>query len=361
MRVSGGVPPEDIAAGQDRPACATGDPANSAPSRAAAFGSRLWVKRPRLVRGADFREGFLLGLSALAVKALPVERWMAASDRMRWLNRGAGSGRYRRFRDRVNAFYGPAADEAFAQRLWRDHIISQHRRRLTTVAEHLAKSYRPAIRLEGLDRLRSALADGRGVILWFDNLRYHSLIGRRGLAEAGYPLWCTSAVTHGFSSSLAGSRILNPIQVSAEARYCQRRLTFDGSSALGATREIRRHLAGNGIVCVTNNAYIGRRVIHVPIGAAAWLAVATTPLNLAHRDGAALLPVAAIEDDPFRAYSVTVGPPLAVRGGDRDGAFGEAARRYAAYLEPIVRAHPEQWIMWQGPIDQPPEAAAAPA
>ncbi|MFO1183828.1 MAG: hypothetical protein U1E56_03465 [Bauldia sp.] len=357
-------PEEKAAQGRERAKGSAGaaDASGKAVPSAAvnpSFGSRLSAKRRHLLRGADFREGFLLGLSALAVKALQPTRWAAAGDRMRWLSRGAGSGRYRRFGERVRAFYGPAVDGAFVRDLWRDHVISLHRRRLMTVAEHLAPDHRAAIRVEGLDNIRSALAAGRGAILWFDNLRHHSLIGRRGIAEAGFQFWCTSAITHGFSSSLVGARLLNPIQVGAESRYCQRRVVFDESSALTATREIREHLAANGIVCVTNNAYIGRRVIHVPIGAAAWLAIATTPLNIAYRDGATLLPVATLEHEPFRSYSVTVGAPLPVRGPNRDRAFRDCARHYAAYLEPIVRAHPGQWIMWQGPIDRVPAASGA--
>jgi lauroyl/myristoyl acyltransferase len=284
----------------------------------------------------------------------PVEKWAGVTERFYWFERGLRSGRFRRFRNRVAAFFGPEADDAFASQLWRAHRTSRHRRRLQIVAARLGSGYRPEIQFEGRERLDAALAHGRGVILWLDNFMHHAVIGKRPFADAGYISWQLSSVDHGLSRSRFGHAFLNPIQLSVEESYVAARVEFDGASALAATREVGERLAANGIVRITNNAYLGRRFVNTPFGASAWLSVATTPLNFARKSGAVLLPVAVFENVPFRRYSVTIGEPLPVGSDDRESAFRDTALLYAAYLEPLVRAHPEQWLAWQGPIDQPP-------
>jgi lauroyl/myristoyl acyltransferase len=317
-------------------------------------GSNLWVKRRRLVRGADLRAAFLIGLSALTVKTLPADKWTSVTDQIHRMERGERSRRFRRFRNRVAAFYGPEVDDDFVRDLWRGYRTARHRRRLHVVAEKIDSGYRPSIQFAGGEHIDRAVAAGNGVILWYDNFRHHPLIGKRAVAEAGHFGLHLTSVDHGFSSSVLGRRILNPIQSSAESAYVAEKVFFDGASALAATRKVSEHLRQNGVALITNNGYIGRKVLQVPIGVSAWIKIATTPLNLSWRTSAPLLPVAVIEHRAFREYSVTVGAPLAVDGDNKDAAFRLAARRYAEYLEPIVRAHPEQWIMWTGPIEQPP-------
>jgi hypothetical protein len=208
--------------------------------------------------------------------------------------------------------------------------------------------YKPEIRLEGRGVLDQALHRGKGAILWFDNFRYHSLIGKRPFAEAGYECWQLSSAYHGLSPSKFGKHFLNTVQRKAEARYVAGRIDVEASTVLKATRRVAELLAANGVVRITNNVSLGRQVIFVPIGASAWIPIATTPLNLARLNGAALLPVAVIEEEPFRQYCVTVGQPLPVSGGDKRAAFRETALQYAAYLEPLVHKYPDQWMAWAG-------------
>lgn len=320
--------------------------------------SRLAVKGPRLFEGSDIRETILLGLSVLTTKTCPIEKWTNVVDKIHRLERRK-AGRYSHFRSRVIAFFGPDADDAFAEALWHAHRTARHRRRMQVVAHRYLTDYRPEIRLEGQQHLDAALARGKGAILWFDSFVHHPVIGKRPFADAGYVSWQLSSLDHGFSRSKFGHAFLNPVQLSVEARYVDGRIAFNGSTAVAATREARQRLAANGIVRITNNAYIGRRVVDVPFGAAAWLSVATTPLNLSHKCGAALLPVAVLEDVPFRQYRVTVGPRLPVDGAAKEAAFRQTALSYASYLEPLVRARPEQWIGWAAAIDQPPPGVDA--
>jgi hypothetical protein len=318
-------------------------------------GPRLSVKPPRLVLGSDLRETLLVGLSALTALTRPVERWTGVTDQFHRLDRGRNSERFRKFRLRVAAFFGADADDAFTIELWRAWHKARHRRRMLIVAKRVCRNYPLKIRLDGRARLEAGLRAGAGVILWLDNFIQHPVVGKHPFAEGGFVSWQLSSADHGFSRSRYGHRFLNPIQHSVESRYVAKRIVFNGATALAATREVKALLADNGIVRITNNAFIGRRFVRVPFGAAAWLTVATTPLNLARSTGATLLPVSVIEKVPFCQYSVTVGPAIAVGAGDKSVAFRKAALDYADYLEPFVRAHPEQWITWSEAIDQAPD------
>lgn len=315
-------------------------------------GSRLLVKPQRLVLGSDVRETLLVGLSALTALTRPIERWTGVTDQFCRLERGPGSDRFRVFQRRVAAFFGSDIDDGFSVGLWRACQKARHRRRMQIVAWRVGKGCPPDIHLEGRATLEAVLGAGTGVILWFDNFLHHPLIGKYPFAEAGFDSWQLSSVDHGLSRSKFGNLFLNPIQLSVEARYAAGRIVFSGANAIAATREIGRLLAQNGIVRITNNAYIGRRFVRVPIGATAELSVATTPLNLARSTGAALLPVSVIEEIPFRRYSVTIGAPIVVNAGEKTVALQRASRDYASYLEPLVRAHPEQWMTWSQAIDR---------
>jgi hypothetical protein len=315
-------------------------------------GPHLSVKPSRLVLGSDLRETLLVGLSAVTALTRPVERWTAVTDQFCRLERGPASDRFRVFRRRVAAFFGSDADEDFPVALWRACQKARHRRRMQIVAWRVGKGCPPDIRLEGRGKLEAALGAGAGVILWLDNFQHHPLVGKYPFAEAGFDSWQLSSTDHGFSRSKFGHLFLNPIQHSVEARYAAGRIVFSGADALAATREIGRLLAQNRIVRITNNAYIGRRFVRVPIGVAAGLSIATTPLNLARSTGAALLPVSVIEEVPYRQYGVTIGAPIVVDGGDKTVALRKAAQDYARYLVPLIRAHPEQWITWSQAIDE---------
>ena len=306
----------------------------------------LKPKKLRPWRGADMRETALLGFFRLVVATMPMPKWTDMAEIATRLGKGRRSSRFKRFAQRVSAVLADVDDEAVF-RLWRSYGATVNRRRISILATRYCPDWSPRIALTGREHLDRAIAAGQGTILWLDNFIHHPVIGKRAFSDLDYQAWQMSSVDHGFSSSRLGRSFLNPIQLAAELPLVRGRIEFDAGSALTATREVTRCLARNEIVRITNNAYIGRQRCLVPFGKSAMLPLATTPLNIAKRTGAAILPVLVVEHEPFADYLVAVAPPLSV-GTARHDDFEEAALAYARYLEPLVEAYPDQWRGWEG-------------
>jgi lauroyl/myristoyl acyltransferase len=107
-------------------------------------------------------------------------------------------------------------------------------------------------------------------------------------------------------------------------------------------------LGENGIVGIANILMSGSRLVEVPFGASARLAMPTGPANLALQRGAALFPVATIETEPLASYSVIIGPQLVLDASKgKDAALADAATQYAERLLPLVKSYPDQWLGWR--------------
>ncbi len=314
------------------------------PPRAA---SRRMASEPeRLLRGPDLREAALLAFGLTLTRLTAPPFWASTADLLSALDSSRWRGRYRRFGARARAFYGTDLGEDDQRRLWHDIHAALHRRRFATIAEWRELPFTPEIQVEGAERVHDALRRERGVILWFDNFINHQLIGKKGLHSAGIGGYHMSWTGHGFSPSRLGKKYLNPVQIHAEKRYVEGRIEFDARSVLAATRTVTRILAGNGIVRITNNAYIGRQFVGAPVSSRATVSIATTPLNLSLRLGTPLLPVATFEERPLERYRVVIAPPLEVRPDD--AGFNDAAAQYGSYLRPLVERYPAQWRGWAG-------------
>jgi lauroyl/myristoyl acyltransferase len=306
------------------------------------------MKRDRLLRGSDIREAALMAFSLAVTRIGSPPLWTAAAERMATLGGVRRRRRYRRFAERVRAFYGNGIDEAEVRALSHACQAAIHRRRLATIAEWSQSPFAPEIAVEGADHVLEALRGGRGAILWLDNFINHQVIGKKGLHAVGFGGWQVSWTMHGFSSSRIGTKYLNPVQIAAEKRYVDGRIEFDADSTLAATRRIGRVLAENGIVRITNNAYIGRKFVTAPLGPNASISLATAPLNMSLKLGAPILPVATVEVRPLAQYRVVVAPPLEVSGDDPG--FTRVAANYGAYLKPLIEQYPAQWRGWAGSL-----------
>jgi lauroyl/myristoyl acyltransferase len=200
----------------------------------------------------------------------------------------------------------------------------------------------PSVKLVGGEKLEAALAEGRGVILWFDRLPMATVMGKRAFAEAGYRMWYLSGSRHGFSYSRFANRFLNWRMIDVELRYVAGRIVFDSASAVVATRKLKTILESNGIVGIANNAVMGK-TINVPFAGGAAITIATAPLSLAVSCGACLLPVAVFEVEPFSSFEVIVGSEITVPDLPKRLQVPAMAENYASYALALAKAHPEIW------------------
>ena len=186
------------------------------------------------------------------------------------------------------------------------------------------------VSFNGLDHLQSALDTGRGVLVLSAHLDNVDLLSV-ALAMKGYPI---GSIVKNVRPD-AVNRILISAREAAGVRV------FAGS---GNMRDILRHLNDGGIVgfVLDQNA---RRTegVFVP-----FFGRQASTLNslavLARRRGTCVVPVYIYRDGS--RHTVVVEPPINSPPNDnRDDDILERTRQYTAWIEKIIRRHPDQW-MW---------------
>lgn len=215
---------------------------------------------------------------------------------------------------------------------------------LHVLREHRPGRWNPEIRISGREHIEAALARRRGAILWISHFAFYSLAGKIALARAGYAVSHLSHPRHGFSSTRFGMRFLNPIRNWAEDRYLEARVFLGLDSSRAALDELARRLAANEVVSITAREAVARPLEAPFLGGTIGFAAGAP--NLAHKTGAALLPVHVFARDDG-SYDAVIEGPLDF---DPDEPRGQAciglARQYAVALTPHVLAHPGQWRGW---------------
>ena len=202
--------------------------------------------------------------------------------------------------------------------------------------------WRPHIELVGRHHLEAALERGHGAILWVAPFVFSSLVTKMALHEAGYAVSHLTRVSHGYSGSRFGMRVLNPLRSRIEERFLAKRVVIgaDGSVA-GPLKHLTNRLRANGVVSITIGA-VGAK----PCRCAClngWFGIASGAPNLMVRTGAALLPVFTVKTGE-RHFTTTIESPLEAPGGaDRDKIFEAVTRRCAEQLERYLVRWPDQF------------------
>lgn len=185
------------------------------------------------------------------------------------------------------------------------------------------------VRVEGVEHVKAALAEGRGVFYFGAHL------GNWELLAAAHTLT-------GFPVSAVVRPLDNPFLEALLARARQR-----GSIGLipkrRALRDVRAALARGECVGIMLDQNAGRRGVFVPF----FGELASTSRSLAVlalKTGAPAIP-AFIHRRPDGSHQVTLEPPIALeRTGQLEHDVEIATRRFTETIERHVRAHPEQWF-----------------
>jgi hypothetical protein len=194
--------------------------------------------------------------------------------------------------------------------------------------------------------LDAAVTQGRGTILWQAPFCFTYLVTRMGLKAAGYPMVHTGLATHGFSYGPFATRFLNPQLIRTENQYSHYRITIDSENSGAVLLRVRRELASNGVVSITMGAWAGRTVIRAPL-LGGWLPLAVGAPGLAHRTGAALLPVFTMRMPGSSAFLIRIGEPLPTGAEASATAISDSVTALVTQLEAAVRRAPDQWTSWK--------------
>lgn len=206
------------------------------------------------------------------------------------------------------------------------------------VFEWLRGPERADCRFEGWERLEAARARGRGVVLAVPHTGNFEVCGSRA-SRAGFPI-----------HAVAGIQLVR--RWTPELRRRQERTGLPIlPPGIATWRRIPRLLADNGVVAllVDGDVFRGGLVVD-DFGAPARLPLG--PAKLCARTGAALLPAYALRDASGHHVARFLEEiPVADLGVEG------ATRELAARLAPVLRTHPDQWMIFRPWFDEPPATA----
>jgi len=298
----------------------------------------------RWVRKRDLRAALRLLSCFLVVHLLPRTQWERVSA---WPLLRQWKRRHRRalpdFTRSVTDILGPALAPRAGEIL--HATLAARHRAFVSLAAGLTRRWRPDIVLHGADGLHGALARGHGAIIWCQPFLSQTLMGKRALHEAGFAAHQLSISGHGISDTRFSRAVLNPLVLRQENACLAGRIYFDHDSITQAIRRVIGVLRGNGIVLITQNDVAGSVFLDVRLGPASHILLASTPINLALRTGAALFCMRTIETEPLRRYEATILPEVIVpydSAASRHDMAASAARQARDQLLEGLRNHPGQ-------------------
>jgi lauroyl/myristoyl acyltransferase len=297
----------------------------------------------------------LLWMFALTV---PERRWRALCHRLESIRAGINASEVKRVGRAAERIIG-GSRASFERRAFAlEAAAGATEHNLQVLRSRSRAGWNPLLQLEGAEHLDSALAAGRGAVLWVAHFCFHALATKKALCDAGYRVWHLSRPEHGFSRSTVGIALFNGIRTAAEGRQLAGRIVFERDRPGAAAAAATRVLAQNGVLSITAGDWEGQRIASIDVcGGKLQLAVGAP--RLARLSGAALLPVFTVRGADQQTIRVVIEPALAVpSGGEAEAALQGAAQAFGRILEGYIRRYPAEWRDWAR-LELPGAAAAA--
>lgn len=224
------------------------------------------------------------------------------------------------------------------------HLANHHLRYLQGMRCYAPYGWHPRIRLVGREHIERALASGKGAILWVAPMASRDLVTKMALHEAGFRVSHLSRYSHGFSRSLLGARVFNPIWTRVENRYLAERLVLSHVNYTAPLRVLVRRLQENRLISVT----VVDAGLHTPelpfLNGTIRISEGAPALTL--KTGAALLPVFVVRQ-PDGSFVVNIDsplqPPLGLAGDD---AIRALFLGFMPVLESYALRYPTQTLAW---------------
>jgi len=236
-------------------------------------------------------------------------------------------------------------DRRRAEAIARDLKAAVHELRMQDLRAWRPGGWRPRMALEGEQYLKSALARGKGAILWVAPFVFNSGPTKIVIHRGGHRVSHLSSPQHGVSDTRFGVKVLNRVRCIPEDRHLVERIVFDRNAPSTAMRRMLRALKSGEVVSIVASSTEGTDMVEGPIFGGR-LRVAVGAPRLAALTGAPLLPVFTVRD-PKLGFRVIIEAPIAIEAGkSSDERCVAAAVEFLRRSEPWVRQFPDQWRAW---------------
>lgn len=288
-------------------------------------------------------EAGLFGAILVVSRMVPRRALLAAGSALGFLGYHLNRRHRRIAEENVAAAYGDELSAAERRRLVRACWRHYGRTVLDAFAfpRFSAASVGTTIHYEGLERLREAYDEGKGVLVFSGHYGNWELVALMQ-AHMGMPM------------HMIARPLDNPMLEKMLARY----RGLSGNVVVhkrSAVREMIRVLRDGGGIAFVIDQDARDSGVFVPFFGR--LASTTPTLALvALRTGARVVPVFSVPGDDD-SYRIVYGPPVEVRDtGDRDADVLRLTAECTAVLEGWVRKHPELWLWMHRRWKTPPPA-----
>jgi lauroyl/myristoyl acyltransferase len=236
-------------------------------------------------------------------------------------------------------------DTASAEAIVREQKAAVFEMKLQDLRGWRPGGWNPRMTLEGEEHLRSALAGGKGAILWLAPFVFNSGPTKIVLHQKGYRVSHLSSPKHGVSETRFGIAFLNRIRCIPEDRYLAQRIVFNRAAPSTAMRRMVRALKAGEVVSIVAGGTEGSDMVQGPVFGGR-LPVAVGAPRLAALTGAPLLPAFTVRD-PKLGWRIAIEDPIAIPShGSSDERCIAATAEFLRRSEPWVRQFPDQWRAW---------------
>lgn len=248
------------------------------------------------------------------------------------------------YRSKLTELLGGRRLDVEVDEVARAYLANNHLRYLQGMRCYAPHGWRPHIRLVGREHIERALAAGKGAILWGAPMASRDLVAKMALHEAGFRVSHLSHYAHGFSWSLLGARMFNPIWTRVENRYLADRFVLSHAFYTSPIRMLVQRLRQNQVVSVTV-ADSGLRVETLPF-LNGTIRLAEGAPALAVKTGAALLPLFVVQQADG-SYVVNIDTPLQPVADRAEGdAIHALLMDMVQLLESYATRYPAQYHGW---------------
>jgi lauroyl/myristoyl acyltransferase len=204
----------------------------------------------------------------------------------------------------------------------------------------------------GLEHLRSALAAGKGVILWESSAFGLRLFSKAALKSHGYEVIqfhgaenLGGMFVRSATSSVVCERVIRPFFDEKELSAVSRIVQLRHDNALAHLRTLIEHLRQNAAICMTADGRSGQRFVTRRFLNHA-LPFATGAVSLSRLTGAPLVPMFCYRSAAARPVLVLEPPIDLPPGASRDEEVEYAMQRFVDLLTSYVERYPTQYRTW---------------